>query len=1091
MVPGAWRRWFTVCILSGLGIALLGWGVAAWHAPVPVVAAGGPERAQGAPLRWSATSAVSISNIIGATYDDERGEILIFGIADPRQPGMDWDYLRENLLVALRAYYNLQPDVPGVSIEGVEDPLQVLYFGGITNIHFGQVAFETDRLLKIYTMGVDNLTGLTVTSGVTGYLSYPDRMRGQAETVTAPIMIRYFFTPTLWAEPITTPPTLLFSQTQALIDWAYLSVATSTATANAAQGFVDNFNQYYFDYAHERWLTQGDTTLYEMAQLAKLTAIAQWAADHQWDLHLPGLNEPWLNHLSLAVTPTTTQTRGITVTWQQTITGVPYQLEMRGGVYAVGQLVALAATAFGQQLADQIQSDCQPPAVDRVCIIRAVLQRPFSTHQRTAAPYALSEGPLVAYAIPVAANAVGNGDFESGPGSPPWHQSSLWGGEVIRPESPLHGNYGALFPVYNNDRVALSQTVAIPADATAARLTYWRAVATEETTHPYDFFAAFLTTPAGARLTTLETLDDGDSDPYWRQVSFDMLAYAGQPVQLWFTATTDGSYITNFFLDDISLDYLDLTPPTVISVTGPSAVGQGEPARFTLQFREWMKNTVTPTVVLKPVGETASYTLTPQAGPDWHQGYRGDLPVVWQGSYTLTAPLADGPYQLHVAAAQDLAGNVMIPAPAVFTVTYDGSAPQLLSGFPPAGMDAVDLQAALVLTFSEAISTSTLSYAVTPDPGGWNATWDSQHRQVTLTHLPWTPATRYTVTLSQARDLVGNPLAGAPVSWAFTTLVVDEIAPQVQAVFPPAEASAVPLDAGLVITFSEAISIPTLAYAVTPDPGGWNATWDSQHRQVTLTHLPWTPATRYTVTLSQARDLAGNPLAGAPVSWSFTTLVVDEIAPQVQAVFPPAEASAVPLDAGLVITFSEAISTSTLSYAVTPDPGGWNATWDSQHRQVTLTHLPWTPATRYTVTLSQARDLAGNPLAGAPVSWSFTTTAVDLLPPQVLGVFPPAGARGVPLTASLVLTFNEAISTTTLAYTVIPDPGGWSAQWSPNRHVATLSHYAFAPGTWYTVTVSQARDLAGNDLVAGPVRWSYQAVQQLYLPLTLRTWAQP
>jgi hypothetical protein len=52
---------------------------------------------------------------------------------------------------------------------------------------------------------------------------------------------------------------------------------------------------------------------------------------------------------------------------------------------------------------------------------------------------------------------------------------------------------------------------------------------------------------------------------------------------------------------------------------------------------------------------------------------------------------------------------------------------------------------------------------------------------------------------------------------------------------------------------------------VTPDPGGWNATWDGQHRQVTLIHLPWTPATRYTVTLSQARDLAGNDLIAGPV----------------------------------------------------------------------------------------------------------------------------------------------------------------------------------------------------------------------------------
>lgn len=243
--------------------------------------------------------------------------------------------------------------------------------------------------------------------------------------------------------------------------------------------------------------------------------------------------------------------------------------------------------------------------------------------------------------------------------------------------------------------------------------------------------------------------------------------------------------------------------------------------------------------------------------------------------------------------------------------------------------------------------------------------------------------------------------------------------------------------------------------------------------------------------MTAAADQVGNPLASAPVAWSFTTLVVDDIAQQVQVVSPPAEAAAVALDAAVAITFSEPISVATLAYTVTPDPGGWNAAWDGQHRQVTLTHAPWSPVTRYTVTLAQARDLAGNPLAGAPVAWSFTTTAVDLLPPQVLVTFPTAGARGVPLTAGLVITFNEAISATTLVYAVTPDPGGWSAQWSPDRRVATLSHHTFTPGIWYTVTVSQAQDLAGNDLAAAPVRWGYQTVQQLYLPLTLRTWTQP
>ena len=46
---------------------------------------------------------------------------------------------------------------------------------------------------------------------------------------------------------------------------------------------------------------------------------------------------------------------------------------------------------------------------------------------------------------------------------------------------------------------------------------------------------------------------------------------------------------------------------------------------------------------------------------------------------------------------------------------------------------------------------------------------------------------------------------------------------------------------------------------------------------------------------------------------------------------------------------------------------------------VTLTHDTFTESTRYTVTVSAADDLAGNPLADAPVAWWFETSGVDVI----------------------------------------------------------------------------------------------------------------
>ncbi|MBN2389504.1 MAG: hypothetical protein JXR84_02190 [Anaerolineae bacterium] len=434
--------------LSSLAFVALAWGIqVSQAAPLAEKLA--------RPLQQTA-DVPSISNIAGATYNAERGEIIVFGVADPTLPPLDMAYIRENLAIALRSFYHsTEADIPGVSIKGTLDPLDVIHFGVVTDTRFGQVSFESDRLLKIYTMGADNLTGLPVTSTVTGYMSYPDRMQLLEETVEDPILIRYFFTPTLLIEPITSPHTIIFSQTQKLIDWAYVSEATSPASAEAAQGFVDNFNQY---------------------------------------------------------------------------------------------------------------------------------------------------------------------------------------------------------------AVSLHQTFHIPQDAQQARLTYWRAVATAETSGPYDYFAAVLKDVSGQTLTTFENLSDHDADNYWHQVSFDVTSYAGQTVQLWFLATTDSSNITNFLVDDISLDYLDLTPPSVVTVAQtPERVLLGDEVTFALTFHERIDTSIAPTVTLSLKDSTALYTVTAKTGTGYTNGYLDNDPHYWYGDYTFAPPMAGGIYTLTVSAAQDLARNVMFP----------------------------------------------------------------------------------------------------------------------------------------------------------------------------------------------------------------------------------------------------------------------------------------------------------------------------------------------------------------------------------------------------------------------------------------------
>ena len=101
----------------------------------------------------------------------------------------------------------------------------------------------------------------------------------------------------------------------------------------------------------------------------------------------------------------------------------------------------------------------------------------------------------------------------------------------------------------------------------------------------------------------------------------------------------------------------------------------------------------------------------------------------------------------------------------------------------------------------------------------------------------------------------------------------DETPPAVTAVSPPDGETEVPLDATVVITFSEPISVPTFAYGVSPDPGGWLEDWGSNDTVVTLTHDVFAYGTVYNASVTAAEDVAGNPMA-SPYEWSFTTIMV-------------------------------------------------------------------------------------------------------------------------------------------------------------------------------------------------------------------------
>jgi hypothetical protein len=98
-----------------------------------------------------------------------------------------------------------------------------------------------------------------------------------------------------------------------------------------------------------------------------------------------------------------------------------------------------------------------------------------------------------------------------------------------------------------------------------------------------------------------------------------------------------------------------------------------------------------------------------------------------------------------------------------------GELPEIVVVSPSDGVESVALVASVVITFSELIDAGTLEYTITPDPGGWMATWSDGDSVVTLSHDGFDSGTFYTVTVTAADDLVGYSLGNAPYEWSFKT----------------------------------------------------------------------------------------------------------------------------------------------------------------------------------------------------------------------------------------------------------------------------------------------------------------------------------
>ncbi|NUM56623.1 MAG: S8 family serine peptidase [Candidatus Hydrogenedentes bacterium] len=171
---------------------------------------------------------------------------------------------------------------------------------------------------------------------------------------------------------------------------------------------------------------------------------------------------------------------------------------------------------------------------------------------------------LIASAIPSFAQPerVVNGGFEQD--SAGW----FFSGGSIQTGSVHSGAKCAVLGGANNNFDYFYQDITIPSDASAATLTYWWNVTTNESgATVYDRLHASVRTIKNEELLTVGLLTNVNAGAVFQQsAAFSLIAYKGQTVRVTFRSETDFTLPTTFRLDDISLQVTIPSPAPDIRI---------------------------------------------------------------------------------------------------------------------------------------------------------------------------------------------------------------------------------------------------------------------------------------------------------------------------------------------------------------------------------------------------------------------------------------------------------------------------------------------------------------------------------------------
>lgn len=536
----------------------------------------------------------------------------------------------------------------------------------------------------------------------------------------------------------------------------------------------------------------------------------------------------------------------------------------------------------------------------------------------------------------------------------------------------------------------------------------------------------------------------------------------------------------------------DITPPRVITNQPPNGFpAVSVAATVTATFSEAMDpatiNTTTFTLRVTGTGALIPGTVTYTAASRIAE-FRpaSELP----SSTNLTATVSTG--------AKDTNGNSLTGNFSWAFTTVDVAVPFVIATNPTNGAGGVSTTAPNIsVTFSEPMDANTIntaSFTLQRTSNGAAVTGTVAYVAATRTASftpsgALVPGVSYTATVAPSvKDVAGNSLG---ISFQFSFTTADTNPPTLILTAPANLATGVATNAVVTATFSEAmdqitINATTFTLRVAATSAAVAGTVAYNVATATATFTPTaalSPSTSYIATVTTgAKDLAGNALAASviPNPWTFTT--VDNVPPTVTAVSPPNGATNVSTGTTVNITFSEAMSgttingtTITLRNTATSAAVAGIVSFNGTTVATFTPNVALAQGTGYTVTVTTGvRDVAGNAMAAQFTSTFTTVSAPDNTAPTVVSVSPANGSTP-PASTKVYVTFSEPMDATTITGTTVT-----LRVTSPSAAVAgTVSYNAgmnmaiFTPtaplnvSTGYTVTVTTGvGDVAGNPLAA-------------------------